>query len=183
MPGRVFTLHSCNITTDDYRYKYKQSGCIPSANNRALAVTLGITAMSLRTKLLTHALPLIPTHSFTPLALTHALSALPTSHPDHQAESLSDTVLDTLFGSDVAAKKALVGAWEEEGLREMRSFEIDGAPGGAGPSTTQRGGGQVMLREMMGRRLEYSARVGEHLVEVSGVHSSYIQRLHSSQSG
>lgn len=139
--------------------------------------------MALRSKILTHALPLIPTHSFTPLALTQSLSSLPTSHQDYRPDNIPDAVIDTLFGGDVGAKKALVQAWEKDGLSSMtRNTLVHDHSSGSGTragtnavasSSTNPGpptGGiteteRLRLREMLFSRLEYSSRVGEHLVE------------------
>lgn len=107
--------------------------------------------MSLRTKILSHSLPLLPTHSFTRQTLSLALSRLPSGHPDHQAEPISETVLDTIFGDGNAASKALVQRWEEEGVNTML----------AESSSTGR-----IMEARLKSRLTYSAEVGEHLVEV-----------------
>jgi hypothetical protein len=102
--------------------------------------------MSLRSTILTHSLPLLPTYSFTRQTLTHALSSLPPDHASYRPEPLSDSVVDTLFGPGPSAGKALVEAWEDEGLSRM-----------------DKGKG---VGDMLERRLSYSAEVGEHLVEV-----------------
>ena len=114
--------------------------------------------MSLRTKILHHSLPLLPTHSFTRHTLALALTSLPSSHPDHRADLTADTIIDTLFGEGVSAPgKALVEAWEKEGIERM--IADDGLRG---------------LSGILGDRLRWSASVGEHLVEVGffGLQSS-----------
>ena len=106
--------------------------------------------MSLRTKILHHSLHLLPTHSFTRQTLSLALSALPSSHPDHRADPTTDAIIDTLFGAGVSAPgKALVEAWENEGIERM---VVDEGPRGLGA--------------ILGDRLSWSADVGDHLVEV-----------------
>ena len=118
--------------------------------------------MALRSSILTHALPHLPITSFTRQALLTSLSRLPTDHPDYRAEGISDSVLDTLFGDGRGAEGALVGAWADEGVREIRG-DLKGE-GEAGTSSWK--GTRARIGERLGRRLEYSARVGEHLVEV-----------------
>ncbi|GFZ50649.1 hypothetical protein JCM24511_08407, partial [Saitozyma sp. JCM 24511] len=108
--------------------------------------------MSLRSTILTHSLPLLPTYSFTRQTLTHALSSLPSDHPSYRPEPLSESVVDTLFGPGPSAGKALVEAWEHEGLSRM-----------------DKGKG---VQDMLERRLSYSAEVGEHLVEAYALLSS-----------
>jgi len=106
--------------------------------------------MSLRSKILHHALPLLPAHSFTRQTLSLALSSLPTSHPDHRPDPTAEGVIDTLFGEGITAPgQALVEAWDEQGRARMEAVDA-------------KGGVRGMLRD----RLGYSAGVGEHLVEV-----------------
>jgi hypothetical protein len=71
---------------------------------------------------------------------------LPSDHSSYRPEPLSESVVDTLFGPGPSAGKALVEAWEHEGLSRM-----------------DKGKG---VQDMLERRLSYSAEVGEHLVEV-----------------
>ncbi|ORY31922.1 hypothetical protein BCR39DRAFT_479444 [Naematelia encephala] len=105
--------------------------------------------MSLRATILSHSLPHLPTHSFTRSTLVHALTALPPSHPDYREPQVVENAIDTIFGpGNVGAAKALVEAWEDAGRDDM---------------TGKQGG----LKEILQRRLEWSAAVGEHLVEVS----------------
>lgn len=110
--------------------------------------------MSLRAKILTHSLPLLPTHSFTRQTLALALSRLPSDHPDHRVEPIPDSVLDTLFGDGRAAPKALVQRWEEEGIEPME------AESGSKPSIAG-------LESRLRSRLTYSAGLGHYLPEVS----------------
>ena len=84
--------------------------------------------MSLRTKILQHALPHVPEQSFTLRPLLDALSSLPAAHPDRN-ETVTPEVLDVLFGSELNARRELVQAWEEEGVREMLRFEQSGQKG------------------------------------------------------
>ncbi|TYJ52371.1 hypothetical protein B9479_007027 [Cryptococcus floricola] len=102
--------------------------------------------MSLRAQILAKALSAIPSQSFTRPALVGSLVALKPEFPDPEA------VIDTVFGpGNVVPAKALVEAWEEEGLKSMRG--------------TGEGQGRKGLEALLARRLEYSAGVGEHLVE------------------
>lgn len=100
--------------------------------------------MSLRNTILKHSLPLIPRHSFTRQTLSLSLPSLPSDHPDHKPE-INDTIIDTLFGQGIAAPKALVGAWQENGLENMEGEAVE---------------------DRLKSRLRYSAEVGAHLVEV-----------------
>ena len=105
---------------------------------------------TLRTTILRHALPLVPTHSFTRQALVNALPSLPPSHPDHR-DALPESVIDTLFDAGSSAPaQALVSAWEEEGLTSLQGQHV---------------------RDRLRHRLSYSSQVGEHLVEVRDTRS------------
>lgn len=121
---------------------------IQHAAEAFVSTTTTSTTMSLRSTILHHALPLLPTHSFARQTLLTALSSTRNAPPSPHSQ---ENVIDTLFGGTVAPARALVDAWAEEGLKVMKPSD------GAGPSS---------LREVLGRRLEYSAGVGEHLVEV-----------------
>ena len=109
--------------------------------------------MSLRTQILKHALPHVPEQSFTLRPLLDSLSNLPKDHPDRN-DTITPEVLDVIFGSELNARRELVKAWEKEGLRDMVGFEIP-----KGPELE-------LVGEILARRLEYSSRIGEHLVEV-----------------
>ena len=103
-------------------------------------------ATSLRSIILHHSLPLLPSRSFTRQTLAIALSCLPPSHPDHRSTPLSDSIIDTIFGNGPTAPgHALVDAWQEVGVGGMEGASV---------------------RERLKSRLGYSAGVGEHLVEV-----------------
>ncbi|KAI9635983.1 uncharacterized protein MKK02DRAFT_44682 [Dioszegia hungarica] len=115
--------------------------------------------MSLRAKILTHSLPLLPTHSFTRQTLALALSRLPSDHPDHRVEPIPDSVLDTLFGDGRAAPKALVQRWEEEGIEPME------AESGSKPSIAG-------LESRLRSRLTYSAGLGHYLPEAYSILSA-----------
>ncbi|WVQ80444.1 hypothetical protein IAT38_002549 [Cryptococcus sp. DSM 104549] len=105
--------------------------------------------MALRSQILTSALPLLPIHSFTRPALLSSLRSLKPEVSD------PDAVLDTIFGAgQVGCGRALVERWEEVGREEM-----------AGEGAGVVGKGVKGLEEVLSRRLEYSAVVGEHLVE------------------
>jgi len=120
-------------------------------------------SMSLRTTILKHALPHLPEHSFTLRPLLNSLNELPANHPDRN-DKVTPEVLDVLFGSELNARRELVKAWEEEGLNDMIAAEI---PKGV-PEIEAVG-------EILARRLEYSSRIGEHLVEVCLFHLRGLQ--------
>lgn len=109
--------------------------------------TKSISEMSLRTQILHGAIPHLPTHSFTRPALILALSQLRPAVSDPEA------VIDTIFGpGGITPVRALVESWEEEGKVVMK---------GEGEGKGKKG-----LERVLGRRLQWSAGVGEHLVEV-----------------
>lgn len=120
-------------------------------------------SMTLRTTILKHALPHLPEHSFTLRPLLNSLNELPANHPDRN-DKVTPEVLDVLFGSELNARRELVKAWEEEGLNDMIAAEI---PKGV-PEIEAVG-------EILARRLEYSSRIGEHLVEVCLSHFRELQ--------
>ena len=125
--------------------------------------------MALRSKILHHALPLIPAHSFTRPCLTYALSSLPTDHPDHRPP-LEDSVVDTIFGPGSTASRGLVDAWEEAGLHHM----VDG--GTAPASVVSKKGKEKALEGLLERQLKYSSNVGEHIVEVCPFLRAYVHK-------
>lgn len=134
--------------------------------------------MSLRASILKAAIPHIPEAGFTRAALNAGLASLPSSSSSSPASSSSssstassassssptsqlddagrEAVIDTLFGGSSAsdAPRTLVEAWEDAGRKDMHSA----------PTT---GGASDRLMAVLGRRLEWSASVGEHLVDVS----------------
>lgn len=143
-----------------------------------MAASVGASASTsasaaLRLRILHHALPHISEHSFTLRPLLRSLPDLPTDHADHD-NAVTPEVLDVLFGSEISARKELVQAWEQEGLRDMLGDSL-GQAGQAGPST--KAGEMRIIAGLLARRLEYSARVGEHLVEVypTPCHHTYSQ--------
>ena len=106
--------------------------------------------MSLRSKILQHALPRLPTHSFTRHNLSLALTSLPPSHPDYRPDPTPEGMIDTLFGEGLLAPgQALTEAWEKEGRDGMQRADVQ-----EGVSGILRG------------RLRWSAAVGENLVQV-----------------
>jgi ubiquinone biosynthesis protein COQ9 len=122
-----------------------------------------MASSSLRTRILHHALTHVPEHSFTLRPLLNSLSALPASHIDHDL-SVSPEVLDVLFGSELNARQDLVREWEDEGLRYM----VDSKPAPLQQGIEKKGKARELdtIAEVLRRRLEYSSRIGEHLVEV-----------------
>lgn len=116
--------------------------------------------MSLRTQILHGAIHHLPTHSFTRPALILALSQLRPEVSDPEG------VIDTLFGpGGVAPVRALVESWEEEGKAVMK---------GEGEGKGKKG-----LERVLGRRLQWSAGVGEHLVEVGLSCIAVLRIIHS----
>ncbi|OCF44259.1 hypothetical protein I317_01877 [Kwoniella heveanensis CBS 569] len=106
--------------------------------------------MALRSQILDHTLPLLHTQSFTRPAL---VSSLRTLKPEIQD---ADSVIDTIFGSgSVGPVRSLVEFWEDRGRSEM-----EGQQQGANVTA-----GKVDLEQVLSKRLEWSAAVGEHLVE------------------
>ncbi|KLO09743.1 hypothetical protein SCHPADRAFT_833572 [Schizopora paradoxa] len=69
---------------------------------------------NLTAQILRHALPLVKSHGFTRQALASAVLSLP-----GHSEPLSDTAVNSLFGSGDAARTTLIKYWLEEGLEEM----------------------------------------------------------------
>lgn len=142
-----------------------------------------MASSSLRSKILQHALPHIPEHSFTIQPLVHSLRSLPSTSTDtssssskSEPETVTRNTLDILFGSELNARQELVKAWEQEGLRDM----VDPGSKSGSPSTMRAGetegingtrshGGKGelgVIADLLARRLEYSSHIGEHLVEV-----------------
>lgn len=70
-------------------------------------------------RLLQIAIPLVKTHGFTREALARSVFALPASeaHP----EPLSQTAVDTLFGNGDLARRNLIRAWLDDGIRDIRA--------------------------------------------------------------
>ncbi|KAF9004620.1 hypothetical protein BDQ17DRAFT_1390141 [Cyathus striatus] len=94
--------------------------------------------------LLKLALPLVRTHGFTREALARSALSLPQSHH----EPLSDTAVSALFGNGDEARRALINAWLDEGLKQMSISQ---------PKSS--------LREVLRKRLEYNEPVLQHLSE------------------
>lgn len=121
--------------------------------------------MSLRNAILTHALPHIPTTSFTRSALTSSLAQLPKEHPDHRAEAISDQLLDTLYGPDRGPEKELVRRWADEGV--ITAIRGPHAGGEASGSAAASGAGKRTVTDRIGerlaRRLRYSGMWGSIL--------------------
>jgi ubiquinone biosynthesis protein COQ9 len=129
-----------------------------------------MASSTLRSRILQHALPHVPEHSFTIQPLLQSLRSLPSTTPSNSSEpalgsppaSVSRNTIDILFGSELNARKELVKAWEEEGLRDMTDLNSSGRP-----ATATRSKGELgVIADLLARRLEYSSRIGEHLVEV-----------------
>lgn len=135
--------------------------------------------MSFRSAILTHALPHIPSASFTRQALTASLTTLSKDHPDYRSAPLSDEVLDTLYGSERGAEKELVARWADEGVSVVRG-PLGAVQHGNGESSSgaDKGKGKVVdrIRTRLERRLDFSGDVGEHLVEVSSQTSAIVSQ-------
>jgi hypothetical protein len=98
-----------------------------------------------RAQLLNLAVPLVKQHGFTRTALARSVLAL----PEPRSEPLSDSAVTTLFGEGDTARRALIGAWLDQGRVHMRSAAVDNVKGA------------LLVR------LEYNLPVLEHLIEVS----------------
>ncbi|BEI83733.1 hypothetical protein CcaverHIS002_0403370 [Cutaneotrichosporon cavernicola] len=109
--------------------------------------------MSLRSAILKATIPLIPEAGFSRAALSAGLASLPASSSKVQDDAGREAVIDTLFSGNAAsdAPRALVQAWEDEG----RAIMHNGVKGDA----------LERLVTVLGRRLEWSASVGEHLLD------------------
>ena len=99
---------------------------------------------------------------------------------------MTRNTIDILFGSELNARQELVKAWEKEGLRHMvksgsetthRAAETKGVNGTRSHGTK---GELGVMADLLARRLEYSSRIGEHLVEVCPIpfHRSSDHYLH-----
>ncbi|KAK0193984.1 hypothetical protein F5146DRAFT_413443 [Armillaria mellea] len=98
-----------------------------------------------RTQLLQLATSLVKTHGFTRAALAESVLILPPeqAHP----EPLSDTAVSSLFGNGDDARRTLIHAWLDQGIRQM----------GTVPSPT--------LKSVLHARLQYNEPVLQHLPE------------------
>lgn len=110
--------------------------------------------MSLRTAILSAALPSLSRTSFTREALSSALASIP-SHAGLDA-SARDGVIDTLFGPGNEGCHALVAAWEDEGVGHIKA----GAKTVLSPTLSA-----------LAARLSHSASLGEHLVEAHALNA------------
>ncbi len=99
-----------------------------------------------RIQLLQLATGLVKTHGFTRAALAESVLLLPLgqAHP----EPLSDTAVSSLFGNGDDARRTLIHAWLDQGIRHM----------GTVPSPT--------LKSVLHARLQYNEPVLQHLPEV-----------------
>ncbi|KAG7451298.1 uncharacterized protein BT62DRAFT_984469 [Guyanagaster necrorhizus] len=98
-----------------------------------------------RTQLLQLATNLVNTHGFTRKALAESVLSLPPgqAHP----EPLSDTAVSALFGIGDDARRTLIHAWLDQGVRHM----------GTVPSPT--------LKSVLHARLRYNEPMLQHLPE------------------
>jgi ubiquinone biosynthesis protein COQ9 len=118
-------------------------------------------------RLLKLALPLVRTHGFTREALSRSVLSLPAN--EVHSEPLSDTAVSALFGHGDDARKTLIEAWLEDGLRHMGSI-----PGAERPTTpllaleTFRTGTEkkASVKDALRARLEYNEPALPYLPEV-----------------
>ena len=156
-----------------------------------------MASSSLRSRILQHALPHVPEHSFTIQPLIRSLRSLPptgnstdtqtsSSSSKPEPETVTRNTLDILFGSELNARQELVKAWEEEGLRDMvksgsETTHRAGETRGVNGTSSHGNKGELgVIADLLARRLEYSSRIGEHLVEVCliPIHRSSDHYLH-----
>ena len=107
------------------------------------------------------------THGFTREALSRSVLSLPANQV--HTEPLSDTAVSALFGHGDEARRTLIKAWLEDGLRHMGS--IPGVERSATPplaSETSRTGSEkkASVRDALRARLEYNEPVLPYLPEV-----------------
>jgi ubiquinone biosynthesis protein COQ9 len=103
----------------------------------------------MRSALLRSAFPLIKTHGFTRHTLALAALALPDSP---HSEPLSQPALSALFGFGEEARRTLINAWLDEGIKHMGSAAIEGR--------------NLSVRDALSRRLSWNEPVLEKLPEV-----------------
>ncbi|KAG6891376.1 hypothetical protein C0992_008087 [Termitomyces sp. T32_za158] len=104
--------------------------------------------MSRASRLLRLSVPLVRTHGFTREALARSVLDLPS--PEAHSQPLSDTAVSALFGSGDLARKTLIRAWLDDGIRHMQSRPA-----------------RSTLRDVLRARLEYNEPVLHHLPEVN----------------
>ncbi|KAH0585299.1 hypothetical protein H2248_008540 [Termitomyces sp. 'cryptogamus'] len=102
--------------------------------------------MSGASRLLRLSIPLVRTHGFTREALARSVLELP--QPEAHSQPLSDTAVSALFGSGDLARRTLIRAWLDDGIRHIQS-----QPTGS------------TLSEVLHARLEYNEPVLQHLPE------------------
>ncbi|KAF8071820.1 hypothetical protein FPV67DRAFT_899724 [Lyophyllum atratum] len=98
-------------------------------------------------RLLELAIPLVKTHGFTREVLARSVLTLPAS--EAHSEPLSDTAVTALFGRGDLARRTLIRAWLDAGIRHIQS---------APPNST--------LKQVLQARLEFNEPVLHHLPEV-----------------
>ena len=122
---------------------------------------------SCSSQLLKLALPLVRTHGFTREALSRSVLSLPAN--EVHKEPLSDAAVSALFGRGDDARRTLIEAWLEHGLRHMDS--ISGVERSASPLLaleTSRTGTEkrASVRDALRARLEYNEPALPYLPEV-----------------
>ncbi|KAF8170404.1 hypothetical protein BJ912DRAFT_1083821 [Pholiota molesta] len=118
--------------------------------------------------LLKLALPLIKTHGFTREALARSVVSLPsTSNAQPHSEPLSDSAITALFGKGDAARRTLIDAWLNDGLRHMASASAKHRKGGEGGSTPAR-----TIRDVLRARLKYNEPVLPHIPDAFALMAS-----------
>ncbi|KAF8972190.1 hypothetical protein BDZ97DRAFT_1913417 [Flammula alnicola] len=133
-------------------------------------------------RLLKLALPLVKTHGFTREALAQSVLALPPN--EVHVEPLSDTAVSALFGNGDLARRTLIHAWLQDGLRHMASIpgierpaQHIGIPD-ASKSTGTGTGKKATLRDVLRVRLEYNEPVLPYLPEAFALLASPTSGIH-----
>ncbi|KAF9472864.1 hypothetical protein BDN70DRAFT_886476 [Pholiota conissans] len=117
--------------------------------------------------LLKLALPLIKTHGFTREALARSVISLPsTSTAQPYTEPLSDSAVTALFGKGDAARRTLIDAWLDDGLKYMT---VGPASVEALAGVEQEEAPPRTIRDVLRARLEYNEPVLPHIPDAFAV--------------
>jgi ubiquinone biosynthesis protein COQ9 len=136
--------------------------------------------------LLKYALPLVKVHGFTRETLARSVLHLPLTETrtNTHVEPLSDTAVSALFGEGDEARRTLISAWLQDGLRHMGTVqgverptiivkdekeEFDTAQSqypqiGAAPQATS--GTRASIKDVLHARLKYNEPALSYLPEV-----------------
>lgn len=122
--------------------------------------------MTLSKTVLSNALAFVPRYSFTRQAL---LAATP--------QAAQADLVESLFGTGEEPARNLVREWEEQGLGAMALPATEGK-GIIARGKAQREVDFAALKSALGRRIQWSSDVGEHLVQVRPLcHMCFFRRL------